>query len=523
MDAVAAMELAVPQNAAPAPSGTQLIGLMRRALALRRQFSLNADGSPHIKMLPLDIMGVHQLNRSGHFPNGDACVDLGCKVLRDGFVLEEALSQGICVQEVPESERHRLGNLSNPMNQVYETILNYNLRKSAAVAALAQCFRSTMYCNYGTLAHSHLLLILLAFQHGAKWTIPADATFDPLRALQNAEGEWIPSAVAAFDGNYQQLLTCGLRMEILDYRILFECPEGPSIIAQAYNKMGQNDLKQHVFSVLSAVAVQVNRMQSPGGDEVAFYLVKDALQHELDHWVQEEHFISTFEFVVNMGGLAYPFVPWILWYAEAFVNPRLRKLRLEAFAILNKMGMDKPWTKVSVLCRMLRADTKMGWCPCPDTWWGADVEQAWLISVEDMLVYCLGVCKDAVASMPLLQQNAWKANTCIACADTYVQWRQVDAKLRKNAQGATIASRRETLQDSLLRALRPEYDELQKHCTKATKEMPNAMATANGSTSPETSPRTPQWRRPRRSQRRRRKALNCCPRSSGTMRRPSSL
>ena len=95
--------MASPLGSAVAESAD---GSMRKAMAFRVKYRTNT------KRLPLHLLGVHQRNRGGVYPQGETVQNLALTILKNGFSSSEADHEGVCVQEVPYE--HRL--------QVFKTV-----------------------------------------------------------------------------------------------------------------------------------------------------------------------------------------------------------------------------------------------------------------------------------------------------------------------------------------------------------------------------------------------------------------
>ena len=110
------------------------------------------------------------MNRGGVYPQEDTVANLGVNLLTKGFNEDEANHEGVCVQEVPPEERKH-----DPVvnSAPYETYAQHNAR-SCEHAALKTCFAhgGGKDILYGTLSHSHLLLVLLCLSTGAEWQLP---------------------------------------------------------------------------------------------------------------------------------------------------------------------------------------------------------------------------------------------------------------------------------------------------------------------------------------------------------------
>ena len=97
---------------------------------------------------------------------------------------------------------------------------------------------------------------------GAKWPIDADSKHAALKKLQDPEGRWSMSAVAAKDENFQELVQTGLRMEVISWKILVEEPGACSLISQALNKSNTLALRTSEIAALAAVAGAVTMVQA---------------------------------------------------------------------------------------------------------------------------------------------------------------------------------------------------------------------------------------------------------------------
>ena len=278
----------------PAVADQADVGLVRQAMAYRVKYRL--DGSKRKRMV-LSLLGVHPRNRGGVYPSPETVQNLGLKLLKTGFNVDEANHEGACVQEIPAEERScDPWDSSNP----YTTFKEFN-RKHCGSATLQACFSGDSDTLYGTLSHSHLLLCLLAMKNGAEWEWPDE--WRPIFDLGGSrqDGPDI-TAVKAVDAGLAALLHDGLRMEVLSWKMQEEEPLACSLISQALNSGHQLALQ---ISELTALAVLTGRvtleLESAVAGRVSFETVKAKVRHELDMYVDQSEFLDLFEFVVNMG------------------------------------------------------------------------------------------------------------------------------------------------------------------------------------------------------------------------------
>ena len=148
-------------------------GLLQKAMAFRVKYRLNPTKAK--QLIPLRSMGVSQMNRGTPeiYPNGIDVKTLGLEIFKSTCDEAEANHNGVCVEEVPPEVRGGPG-FRDPWTKLpYEGIGKYNLDKVSAAEYLSTCFDeigARLIC-FGTLSHSHLLLVLLCAVTRAKWDV----------------------------------------------------------------------------------------------------------------------------------------------------------------------------------------------------------------------------------------------------------------------------------------------------------------------------------------------------------------
>ena len=163
-------------------------GLVRKAMAFRVKYRLDIKK----RVIALSRLGVHPQNRGGMYPQPDTVRNLGLKIITNGFNQSEANHEGVSVEEIPCSERAAH---SRSDGSPYEPYGDYNIRQCDH-KYLVKCFSQLHDIMYGTLSHSHLLLVLLSWLNGAEWKIDDEPN---LSKLLNPDGTFNTAAVAACD------------------------------------------------------------------------------------------------------------------------------------------------------------------------------------------------------------------------------------------------------------------------------------------------------------------------------------
>ena len=388
------------------------IGVIRKAMAFRVKYRVCAAGKFKRRTL-LASLGVHPCNRGGIYPNEDRVKGLSSTILKWGADMDEADHNGVMVEEIPDAVRDK-----ETVKNLPERYTQYNKRKCLEKPPLSKCFDGTDVL-YGNLSHNHLLLVLLSWANGAKWDL--DQWCDPNGCLDI-------SAVA--DPVFQSLVSEGLLMEKLSYKMLIEEPEAACLISNALNKGQEAACKTSELTAVAVLtgAVTLNAEQSTS-QQVAYETVKEKLRHELDYYVDEPEFIEMFEFVVSVGANQSTYIKELLEFGDRFVDSKYRSLRLNAFTEVNKMPATCPRSKVAVLKRAYRKKPSYGYCPSPEASWGK-IPEADLKDLEDLLQFFHVECQPAVAeAIPGTLVAAYTSNVDVAASEAFLA--NVKDKARK--------------------------------------------------------------------------------------------
>ena len=386
-------------------------GILRAAMAYRVKYrkEILCEGKlQHFTRLMPRQLCPHNKNRGGVYPNENAVRDLGVGLLDQYFLQEEADHLGVCVEEVPSAERP-------PQYVTYE---EYNLTKSEATTYLKGIFQGHQF-SYGTLAHNHLVCVLLAWITGAKWDLKNE---DNSPRCCDDQGHLLQSAVAELPNAKEMITTIkeGLKMEVLSYKINLEEPKGCSVIAQAMNKGHAMALRTAELTALNCLTGEITlQFETKKAEEISFEGVKEKVAQECDHLVHEPEFIEMFDFVISLGAEKLPYLPGFMKFGEMFVNQKLRALRLSAFAVVNKIDKRCPRIKVALLKRAYKKTPSYGFCPSPEAAWASKLFEE-LEPLENVLHYFHVEAKAAVAAiLDDTQQHTFLANVDCAATEAY--------------------------------------------------------------------------------------------------------
>ena len=324
----------------------------------RKHHKVGAKWRPKLR-IAIRTLAVHAKNRAGVYPNGDTCKGLSKWILFEGFSREEADHAGVCVENIPKDLQ----------SEQVRDLREWNKEKVAGVVELSTCFDDREIL-FGTLSHSHLVLVLLCWMTGAPWHLKQD---DGAPYMCTEEGclDVTALAVAGNAVEMLQIIKEGIDMEVLAYHIYIEEPEGCSLISQALNGNSSIALRTTELTALECLTSQISLMfETTKAEEIAVAVVKEKLRKQLDLYVDDPEFVEMFDFAISLGAKKNSYIPSFLTFAARFVNSKKRSMRLSAFTEINKIPTSCPRVKIAVLKRAYRKKPVHGICPAPEAWCG---------------------------------------------------------------------------------------------------------------------------------------------------------
>ena len=146
------------------------------------------------------------------------------------------------MEDVPEPER---------TSDLLVSLASWNPKHCQGQEYILDAFHRDCVLRFGTLAHSHLLLVLRCWRRRARWNLVNE---DGLPLYSTPDGRLDVAAAVAAE-NLREMaasINDGLMMEVLSWRMLKEEPEAASLISTALNKGSALALRT---SEIQAVAV----------------------------------------------------------------------------------------------------------------------------------------------------------------------------------------------------------------------------------------------------------------------------
>ena len=266
------------------------VPLIRRAAALRTKYKK----FPTLVRIPVKQVGAHPDNRDGQGPSGSRCVELTSNILKMGFDVVEAESNGVLVEQ-------KLGATH---------IRDANRRFSDGDELLAPATDGEIM--YGTLSHSTLNQLMrnissrcpvIAGKTAADFEQDASAVAEDesLSRIVDSSGKLSPGMLQAIDPAFAEAVHTGLLWEVLSSTIEEEEPDGCAVIQAALNAKNGLFLVCHEMQALARL-MTLTSSSVLAGRHSQWEFVQRRMRETMPQFADDNNFIDLYAFVVDMGG-----------------------------------------------------------------------------------------------------------------------------------------------------------------------------------------------------------------------------
>ena len=162
------------------------------------------------------------------------------------------------------------------------------------------------------------------------------------QAILDENGNYSLGKLRVHDEQWAQDCFRGLEWEILSWKMDVEEPEAAQIISVALNKKNEVAMKTGHLEIWSTLVA----LCKPSADgSVPFEPVRDKLIDLYGAAVDHPDFVHAFRLVIDAGGAGSVHMRDMENFTSVYVNPKLRKMRMEAYAIVAPYPVDFPKIK----------------------------------------------------------------------------------------------------------------------------------------------------------------------------------
>ena len=167
-----------------------------------------------------------------------------------------------------------------------------------------------------------------------------------------------------FDPSWADQVDKGLPWELLDPIMDTEEPGAALIISIALNKRNEAAMQTGHTEVMKTL-VGLCKPDPRNGLTVPFEPVRDKMVELYGSFVDHPDFHHAFRLVMDAGGSESPHMRDLHDFTSVHVNPKLRKLRFEAYGMVAPLPFQYPRLKNALLKWAWKQTPVRTWCPVP--------------------------------------------------------------------------------------------------------------------------------------------------------------
>ena len=216
----------------------------------------------------------------------------------------------------------------------------------------------------GSLSHSHFNCVMrniVGRKKGCECPMQETCKCN-LRVICDDQGMFNLALVKAKDEEWGDLCEKGITWEMLSPDMDVEEPEAALVISIALNKKNEASMKTAHTEIMTTLVSLCK--PSPGSCEVPFEPVRERMVELYGAAVDHPDFCKAFQLVLDAGGHDSPHMKDLQSFINAHVNPKLRKMRWEAYAVA-EYPVEFPKVKNAAIKWAYKQPTSRGWCQLP--------------------------------------------------------------------------------------------------------------------------------------------------------------
>ena len=329
--------------------------IIKRSIAYRARFRVESKKV----VAPFQIV-PHPQNRGGDPVKSLRTKQIIYDIMKDGYDPIDANSNGVLVEE----KFLVAGGSKRVMQDDFE-------KKTVVDPDMAWVNILCQPANYGSLSHSHLncsFRNILGNKKGCECSgtrgggaeeAKCDCKFS---TLLDEKGNYNLEKVRAHDGEWGSQCEGGLEWEILSWRMDEEEPEAALVISIALNKKNETAMKTGHLEILSTL---VGLCKPDPQGCVPFEPVRDKLIDLYGAEIDHPDFLHLFKLVCDAGGEGSIHMKDLFSFTGVFVNPKVRKMRLETYGVIALYPEEFPKLKNACLKWAWKQPTTRGLCQIP--------------------------------------------------------------------------------------------------------------------------------------------------------------
>ena len=301
---------------------------------------------------PLQVV-PHPRNRGGDPVKSLRTMQLNGTLTVEGYDPIEANSNGVAVQERPAVAGGTGSSFQDDFAEKLKTDPDM-LERGEGIVAIA-----------ASLSHSHLNCSMRNIIGGKKGCEcpPENTKCDCASCpILDDQGNYSMAKLKSYDDARAKDCHSGLEWEMLSWKMDLEEPDAALIISIALNKKNEAAMKTGHLEIWATLV----RLCEPDPEgAVHFDPVRDKLIELYGSAVDHPDFVHAFRLVCDAGGATSVHMRDLHEFTAVHVNPKLRKMRMEAYAVVAPYPVQFPRIKNACIKWAWKQTPNKGWCQLP--------------------------------------------------------------------------------------------------------------------------------------------------------------
>ena len=341
-------------------SENNTIQLIKKGIALRAKYRAEQGDTPTIKVFAPPLVVPHGKNRGGDPVKSLRTRQLSGTIACDGCDPIEGCGNAVAVLE---SESSGSGTAKTPRLWSFQSHFEKQIEADPDMAGKVNGITAML----GSLSHSHFNCTMRNMLAGKRGCECAEGTVECKcrnRPIVGNDGTYCMERITRHDGSWAELCLKGIPWEVLSPQMDVEEPEGAMIISLALNKKNEAAMKTSHTEIMNTL---VGLCKPTPDGQVAFDPIREKMVELFGAAVDHPDFSQAFRLVLDAGGHDSPHMQDLHEFTKVHVNPKLRKMRYEAYAVVAPWPIDFPRLKNACLKWSWFQPPSRGWCPLPPT------------------------------------------------------------------------------------------------------------------------------------------------------------
>ena len=329
--------------------------IIKKSIAFRARFRVESKKV----VTPFQVV-PHPSNRGGDPVKSLRTQQIIYDIMKDGYDPVDANSNGVLVEEKPAAAG---GN-----GNTYQVVFAEKITVDPDMA-VHSCLGEP--ARFGSLSHSHLncsFRNILGKQKGCECSEPRGGGAERAKceckvsALLDDQGKYDLEKVRAHDDEWGRQCEGGLEWEILSWRMDEEEPTAALCISIALNKKNEAAMKTGHLEIMSTL---VGLCKPDPNGCVPFEPVREKLIDLYGTEIDHPDFLNLFKVVCDAGGEGSVHMKDLFAFTGVFVNPKVRKMRMEAYGVIAPYPVEFPRIKNACMKWAWKQPTTKGYCQIP--------------------------------------------------------------------------------------------------------------------------------------------------------------